>query len=155
MKKIILFIAFPLPILVFVFLKFFGKNEFEVPVYYTEGIGRVIDGCPFYPAPYTVPDSLLTKWGWTGEKASLIVLDQKGIKDNLKRVADIFDEGDYSTLFVENANTNIRNCVLMSGDTSKVVVVDDKRQIRGYYTPTTQKDTDRLGVELRILLKQY
>ncbi|MEJ0032675.1 MAG: hypothetical protein WDO15_20995 [Bacteroidota bacterium] len=46
-------------------------------------------------------------------------------------------------------------CLLLAGDSSKVVIVDDQKRIRGYYTPTSRKETDRLAVELRILLKQY
>jgi len=155
LKKIILFVALPLPILVFVFLKFFGKNEFEVPIYYTDGVTRNIPGCNPYPIPYVLPDSALNAWGWTGAKATLVVLNENGIKDNLARVAELFEAGDYTILKVADAPYEVRTCILLAGDTSKIVIVDDQKRIRGYYTPTTRKETDRLGVELRILLKQY
>lgn len=155
MKKIVLFVALPLPILVFIFLKFFGKNEFEIPVYYTEGVGRTIPGCNAYPAPYVLPDSALTAWGWTGAKAALIVLDERGIEKNLARVADLFEPGDYETLKPPVASYDVATCMLLAGDTSRVVMIDNQRRIRGYYTPTTGKERDRLAVEIRILLKQY
>jgi len=156
LKKIILFVALPLPVLIFFFLKFFGKNEFEVPVYYAEGVNRMIPGCYSYPTPYVLPDSALNAWGWTKAKATLIVLSDNGsVNGNLARVADLFDEGDYATVTVLNAPVEVRTCMLLAGDTSKVVMIDDQKRIRGYYTPTTRKETDRLGLELRILLKQY
>jgi hypothetical protein len=38
-KKIIyLLIALCLPALIFVFLKFFGKNQFDIPVYFKDGV---------------------------------------------------------------------------------------------------------------------
>lgn len=155
MKKIILFVALPLPIIVFIFLKFFGKNEFEVPVYYTEGVDRTIPGCNSYPVPYVLPDSALSAWGWTGTKATLIVLDERGIENNLARVADLFEAGAYQTLKPPVASYDISTCLLLAGDTSKVVMIDDQKRIRGYYTPVTGKERDRLAVEIRILLKQY
>lgn len=155
LKKIILFVALPLPVLIFIFLKLFGKNEFEVPVYWSEGVTRNVPGCNPYATPYVLPDSALNAWGWKGEKATLIVLNENGIKENLKRVADLFENGDYNTLKVNDAPYEVKTCLLLAGDSSKVVLIDDKRQIRGYYTPTSRKETDRLSVELRILLKQY
>ena len=149
LKKIILFAALPLPVLIFLFLKFFGKNEFEVPVYWSDGVN--VAGCLPQPAPYVVPDSALNAWGWRGDKATLLVLDEKPVKDNLARVADLFEKGDYATINVSDVPT----CLLLAGDSSKVVMIDDKKRIRGYYTPTSRKETDRLAVELRILLKQY
>ncbi|HEX8059973.1 MAG TPA: hypothetical protein VF473_03515 [Cyclobacteriaceae bacterium] len=148
-KRIILFVALPLPIVIFLFLKFFGKNEFDVRVYWNEGVN--VAGCKPQPAPYVLPDSALTAWGWTGAKATLIVLNENGIKDNLARVADLFEDGDYSTIKV----SDVPNCLLLAGDSSQVVMIDDQKRIRGYYTPTSRKQTDRLAVELRILLKQY
>jgi hypothetical protein len=155
MKRIILFLALPLPVLVFIFLKYFGKNEFDIPVYYADGVGRNIPGCKSYSTPYVLPDSALNAWGWKGGKATIIVLNEKGIGNNLKRVAELFEPGDYETLKIEDAPYEVKTCMLLAGDSSRVVLIDDQKQIRGYYTPTYGKERDRLGVEIRILLKQY
>lgn len=149
MKKIVLAIALFVPILVFIFFKFFGKNQFDVPVYWSDGVN--VSGCVPKFGPYTLPDSALNAWGWKQDKATLLVLNEDGIKKNLARVADLFEEGEYATLEVRNTPT----CLLLAGDSSKVLLIDDQKRIRGYYTPTTQKETDRLAVELKILLKQY
>jgi hypothetical protein len=111
--------------------------------------------CKPYPAPYLVPDSALTSIGWKGAKATLIIVNDNGIADNMNRVKDLFKEGDYETLTLPSPSYNVRTCMLLAGDTSSVVLVDDQRRIRGYYTPTSQKETDRLAVEIRILLHQY
>lgn len=37
-KGVFLFLLIALPVLIFLFLKFFGRNEFTIPVYYEEGI---------------------------------------------------------------------------------------------------------------------
>ncbi len=149
MKKILLFIALFVPILVFIFFKIFGKNEFDIPVYWSDGVK--VNGCPPVLGPYTLSDSALNAWGWKHDRATLLVLNEEGIRKNLSRVADQFEKGEYTTLDVRNTPT----CLLLAGDSSKVILVDDQKRIRGYYTPTTQKETDRLTVELKILLKQY
>lgn len=155
LKKIILFIALPLPVLVFLFLKFFGKNEFQVPVYYQEGIGRNIQGCQIPSGPYALSDTLLKKWGWNGQDATVLIVNPNGITKNLARVQDLFDKGDYQSILLADTSRQIRDCVLLAGDTSQVVLIDGQRRIRGYYTPLDTKETDRLAVEIRILLKQY
>jgi hypothetical protein len=142
-------------VLVFIFLKFFGKNEFEIPVYWSEGVDRNIPGCNSYPTPYVLPDSALNAWGWTGARATLVVLNEKGIENDLARIADLFEPNDYATLRLDNAPYEVKTCMLLAGDTSRVVLIDDRKRIRGYYTPTTGKQRDRLAVEIRILLKQY
>ncbi len=155
LKKIILFVALPLPVLVFLFLRFFGKNEFQVPVYYSEGVGRTVTGCEYPSGPYAIPDSLLKKWGWQGQDATVLVVNLQNVEKNLARVQDLFQKGDYQTLVLPDTSKQVRNCVLLAGDTSQVMLLDRERRIRGYYSPLTTKETDRLAVEIRILLKQY
>lgn len=38
-KSAFLFLLIALPVLIFLFLKFFGRNEFTIPVYYQKGLG--------------------------------------------------------------------------------------------------------------------
>jgi hypothetical protein len=153
-KKIILFVALALPVLIFIFLKIFGRNEFDIPVYWTEGVPANIPGCKNYPVPYVLPDSVFNEIP-SGGKPTLVVLGEDGIKNNLQRVGEQFRTGDYNTLLLEDASYEVKTCLLLAGDTSRVVLVDDQRRIRGYYTPTTRKETSRLQAELKILLKQY
>lgn len=38
-KSVFLFLLIALPVLIFLFLKFFGRNEFTIPIYYEKGLG--------------------------------------------------------------------------------------------------------------------
>lgn len=38
-KSAFLFLLIALPVIIFLFLKFFGRNEFTIPVYYQKGLG--------------------------------------------------------------------------------------------------------------------
>lgn len=155
-KPILLFLALLLPMLVYIFLKQFGRNRFDLPVFYEEGIGRELPGCPPNSAvPYTLPEVILRTWGWKEEGVSLIVLDSAAVERNLQRVQDEFNPDEYARVNVDSASYDIRSCVLLAGDTSSVVMVDSEKRIRGYYNPVTRKETDRLILELKIILKKY
>ncbi|MFZ6002220.1 MAG: hypothetical protein ACOYW3_17035 [Bacteroidota bacterium] len=152
-KKILyLFLALLLPGLIFVFLKKFGKNEFNLPVYYTDGVTE--NKCGWvYSTPYVLPDSL---WAYEKKKATLFVVseDVEGRK-NLKKLIRDFDQNEYTVAVVPSHLTQLRECVLLASEVWGVVLVDDKKQIRGYYDPTTREEIDRLRMEMSILLKKY
>lgn len=158
MAKKILFLslALLLPVLVFVFLKFFGKNEFDVPLLYQEGVTEVPNGCDVkYPVPYALPDSVMGKF--SEEKSSVIVIDfseqpsaeMQAIKDEFKNDVVIRS---YSSVNFADKNF-IRDCVLLMKQYS-IVMIDSENRIRGYYE-NDREETDRLAVELKIVLKKY
>ena len=79
MKKLLyLFLALLFPALIFVFLKYAGKNEFNIPVYFDQGVEKVPGGCDrSYPAPY-----LLDEDNWVGQartQANVVVFPDAGI----------------------------------------------------------------------------
>jgi hypothetical protein len=83
-KIIILFLGLALPGLVFVFLKMFGKNQFDVPLLHEQGVTDVDTSCLYdYPVPYTVPDSILQKL--YAKNKSLIVVNFGGEAGNSDR----------------------------------------------------------------------
>ncbi len=163
-KKIIfLFLALILPALVFVFLKRFGKNEFKIPIYYQNGVDSVNTVCgTHYTQPYHLPDSVLEKTGWHAGLPSLFVLDSV-VKENseFNRLAVTFDAEEFQVIGINpakfGADTFRRwsSCVLMVKTPANVVLVDNEKRIRGYYSIGTREETDRLIVELQILLKKY
>ena len=57
-KGILLFLALLLPICIFLFLKFFGKNEFAVEPLFTEGKASD-ETCFPVSYPYVVSDSVM------------------------------------------------------------------------------------------------
>lgn len=161
-KLIYLVLALLLPIAVFVFLRTFGKNEFSIPVYYEQGVAEVVQpGCDYtYSIPYSIPDSVLQRSGWTGESpVTLFVADTtEVVKVNLNRLLEEFDETDVQ-LLKPSEESSIQDhwyaCFFFLKKPWSVVLIDSEKKIRGYYAPTSREEMDRLIVEMKILLKQY
>jgi protein SCO1/2 len=55
MKKFVLFLLIGLPVIIFLFLKFFGVNQHDIPVFYTQGVDTTFTSCNFGAAPHYVP----------------------------------------------------------------------------------------------------
>ena len=155
MKKILyLFLALLLPGLIFVFLKFAGRNEFNIPVYYEEGVGTVPTDCGLtYPAPYRVKTIL------TG--ASVVMFPsaepESGVGD---RLSAEFSPSRLDILIAENqwpadSLKWAKKCYYLANDPYNTVLIDSIGAIRGYYDVRLRDEEDRLRVELKILLKQY
>jgi hypothetical protein len=155
-KTFLLFLALLLPMLFYVFLKFFGKNNFDLPVYYANGIERQVAGCsPNSNVPYLLPELALRTFGWNEDKVAVLVLDSAAVDRNLQRVQDEFTPNEYARLNIDSATYEIKSCMLLAGDTASVVMVDNQKRIRGYYHPVTRKETDRLILELKVILGKY
>lgn len=60
LKTGILLLTLAIPVFIWLFLKFFGNNNFELPVYYTEGITTVAH-CTSNTSPHTLPDFQMQK----------------------------------------------------------------------------------------------
>ena len=158
MKKVILVIALLLPILIFIFLRFFGKNEFSIPTYYENGVDNPPAGCHRnYDAPYQVSDSLLLGIGWSKIPVLIVADSSVSVRSDLNRLDDELT-GRVQTIFLTGKDENLSalySCDLLLKDPWKIVLIDDQRRIRGYYETGTRQEMDRLAVELKILLKQY
>lgn len=174
-KFLYLFLALALPGLVFVFLKKFGKNEFEVQVYFEQGL--VADSICAVSAkgPYQVPDSLIRKIGFTKPSAARVAIVYPFVKDDLTEVMRIkskylpdsvemiilsgvpnFPKTEAPITFLDfNDFGNMVWCWLRVAEPMSVVLLDKKNQIRGYYDGTKRDEMDRLDMELSILLKKY
>jgi len=157
-KNLFLGLALVLPVLVFVFLKYFGKNQFEIPVYHQSKVDR-IEGCDLdYQAPYKVPDSTLISLGWDSKRAILILFHAMSGENKLR----LEQEVQQSKLQVvlnevggEGASGKLFSCVLLLPNKFNAVLVDDQKQIRGYYEIDSREELDRLLVELKILFNEY
>ena len=158
MKKVILIIGLLFPIGVFVFLRFFGKNEFTIPVYYESGIEEVPTDCiRNYQVPYQVSDSLLINFGWTGKDVLIVTDTTQSVRKGLMRLDEELSS-EIQTIFLTGENdylNEIFTCDLFLQKPWTTVLLDDQRRIRGYYDPTSREEVDRLIVELKILLKKY
>jgi hypothetical protein len=158
MKKIILIICLLLPVGVFVFLRYFGKNEFSIPVYYENGVDDPPTNCNRkYDSPYQVSESALLNFGWKGKPVLIVADSSRSVQLGINRL----EEGitvELQTLFLTGKDEYLDqfySCDLLLKDPWKIVLIDEQRRIRGYYDPETREEVDRLAVELKILLKKY
>jgi hypothetical protein len=159
-KKIYLFLALLLPALLFVFLKYAGRNEFNIPVYHESGVKNPTGCLATYPSPYVVPDSV---WGSNRKVVILTIFPKSGLDiHKLKsRIEDEFGLQDITIIepCVEARDSArcawLRKCVLLVNDPWETVLIDKEGRIRGYYDLLSREDEDRLRVELKILLKKY
>jgi hypothetical protein len=161
-KGILLLVALVLPTCIFVFLKFFGKNEFAVePLYQVAPKAGVSAECGAVNFPYHVPDSALQKYVQMG-KDSMVLLAvgelNKESSTQLKRVEEEF--GDIS--FIRRLMTNeapldrtLRKCVFLLPEPSNLVLIDKEGTIRGQYNASDREDVDRMLTELTIIFKKY
>jgi hypothetical protein len=157
-KFIFLFLGLALPVLVFVFLKLFGKNQFEVPLLYENGVETVPAGCNFaYGIPYVVDDSVRSKIGYGS--LPLVVLNFQDHSRKLEKA--VMDFGG-EVLLVERKDMKVRpeelellkKCVFLLDSNHSIILVDQQNRIRGAYD-TNLDELDRLVAEMRIILKRY
>lgn len=158
-KKILyLFLALLLPALIFLFLKYFGKNEFDIPVYYQNGVSSdTLKGeCKFsIRGQYHVADSVAKEWSDQRTKAYLISF---AAPQQIEWMREFVNEGKFK--FLEQACWNcgeekLKNCAYFLREPYNAVLIDDQKRIRGYYKLGNRDEMDRLEVELKILLKKY
>jgi len=152
-KRLFLFLGLVLPILVFIFLKIFGKNEFDVP--YPE-LQPAVD-CPVkLSSPYFVPDTTIGHF--VTEPYDLLVVN---LGQNSKRLERIvarpkvkFVDSPVNRLSPGHLDM-IKHCVLLMHEPANLVLIDNQRRLRGTYDPTDRDELDRLEAEIKILLKEY
>jgi hypothetical protein len=157
MKKAILIIALVVPIGIFIFLKFFGKNEFSIPVYYETGVDNPPGNCKRnYSSSYTVSDSLLSLIGWKGTPTLIVADSSRAIQLGLSRVDGEF-KNEIQVIYPDNKIDldEFYTCDLLLQKPWSLVLLDDQRKVRGYYDLEHRDEADRLIVELKILLKKY
>jgi hypothetical protein len=155
-KFLLLFLALLLPGLIYVFLKSFGKNEFQVPALFQDEV-PVVAGCESYPrvAPYHVPASTVARLGLRSNSLSLVAFEPNNALPALSRVKNEF--GDEGFAYVEPADSLRLSaaCELILQPPANVVLVDGTGLIRGQYDVSDRDEVDRLILEMKILLKKY
>ena|SRR3989337_429019 len=158
-KNIFLFLALLLPVCIFLFLKFFGKNEFSVPPLYSIIYPEKIDGCENkIVLPYVIPDSVKLSFDVQKDSLSLIYFGE--LRENsavqLKRVNQDF--GDAVRVHIvspSGESLKLKKCVFFLKDPFDLVLIDPSGTIRGQYIAADREEIDRLLTELTILLKRY
>lgn len=159
-----MFLALLLPALVFVFLKYAGRNEFNIPIYFEEGVVMPPSGCgQTYDKPYRIPNTVWPVTYVTQQEAKVLVFPERGFDFNkLKSAIDEeFGPGNVwlkeaFLLATDSATSNVwKKCIFLVNEPNQAVLIDMEGRIRGYYDLRLREEVDRLRVELKILLKKY
>lgn len=158
-KAIYLILALALPVFIFVFLRLYGKNQFDIPIYYQTEI--VAGECKeIYSVPYAVPDSIVNRFEPRKRFAKVVNFDTTALAGrNLNRIVTEFSSEEVTVVDGNKISSSdfsfLRDCVFLIPKPWTAVLLDESNRIRGYYSPETREETDRLMVELKILLKKY
>lgn len=163
-KGLFLIAILLIPIFIFLFLKFFGENKFDIPVYYSEGVTSPFPYCESYTGTYTVEglakENLPGVFLFFEEEEEFDLLEVNNVKNRLSETVGAMGYSVYtrdSTLNGVNTLdssvfTQTLQCQFISDTLNQYILVDSKSRIRGYYN-TERDEIDRLIVELKILLE--
>ena len=175
-QKVVIMIAVLMaPIFVFLFLKQFGANEFELPILYSEG--NPIAECGKGSQQHKLtPEILFENNVDLPALFHVLSTQQNKFYSDLNSVLAKYNQVNHyelilkdtvhllwnksSITFTADNYINFINCELILGEdhklkkpiVNKYVLVDDERRIRGYYNCSDLEEIERLDVELDILL---
>lgn len=149
-KSIFLFLALILPVAIFFFLKFFGKNKFDLPV--------LMQSAVEWPKDCLQPDSFpfhARSEYFNTRKPVILILDTLTAEAQQRLPLEI------DTIFTEiqiitsaNVYDGFPHC--LSGDQNYgAILMDTVGQIRGIYKKLDRDETDRLILEVKILTEKY
>jgi hypothetical protein len=160
-KLLFLFLALLLPVAIFVFLKIFGRNEFDVPVLHQDSIPAISSNCNVqYTTPYRIADSVMASLRENGSDSLYVIFAQGRTRTEMERIATEFSEDPLMIAAVSDlvpaADIRfLKECIFLMEDDVSVVLVDHRNRIRGYYDADDRDEMDRLIVEIKIILKKY
>lgn len=157
-KGFILLFSLLFPIIVFLFLKFYGQNEYELSVY-NSSCSEIID-------EYIINDF--------NRKNNIRIVDIRMadndiLVDNYINKLEINDQIEVITLSNKLRNLNWLNIVVDKVlierlseciqneylDKSFILLLDKQNKLRGHFYSEDRKEIERLDVEIDILLLEY
>ena len=175
-KKILLALTLVLPVLTYLFLKSFGENYYELPVYYeVDATGSDCSNLSFphklnwpelafkqheatifyFPESITGPEVYRQMQRVTDkfEQIQVLAVMQSAEEPRVGQMLIVSDEEDFNSFM---------NCQLLLGEgtyqdapaSDKIVLVDKYGRIRGYYLGSEFDDMERLELELKILFTE-
>jgi hypothetical protein len=158
-KPIFLFLALLFPACVFVFLKFFGKNEFTVPPLYTDEYPDGMKECGVaITLPYHIPEHVKSSLLFSQDSLVLVHFGELSTdsEKQLERVSKEYGKAIKLQLMqASDSVKQLKKCVFFLKDRYDLVLVDWTGLIRGEYISDDREDVDRLLMELAILFKKY
>ena len=174
-KGLYLIAALGLPIFVFLFLKFCGRNEFNVEPLFQAGSIEVAGDCEFnYQIPYTISDSVFNRYQIGKTLFSVITFTDtlrnpmiQQVNEELKSDSvTFFNVVNENAFLTKNSETNLnlveevqfdfdKQCIFLLKEPFNTVLVNNSGVIYGQYNSRDRYEVDRLLAELLILLKKY
>lgn len=156
-KPLILFLALLFPGCIFIFLKFFGDNQFDVPPLFADEYPGGFTEChQSVTLPYRVTDSIQKAFFTDAKPLTLVKFGESSAasESQLKRIKDE-SEINFQLAKTTDSTERIKKCVFFLKDSLDLVLIDKDGLIRGQYLSTDREEMDRLLTETSILLKQY
>jgi hypothetical protein len=160
-KFLFLFLALLFPVVIFLFLKIFGKNEFEVAILHQDGPINSPSSCgAVYQTPYSVADSLMKSIRGNGGDMLYVVYFDSTLQTALNRIAYEFQRDPVRPVRLVDEAGGLdldywRRCIFLMEGTASIVLLDSNGRIRGYYDGEKREEIDRLMVEAEIILGRY
>jgi len=158
-----LFVALLLPAVIFVFLKMFGKNEFDVEVMFQNERPAAVTGCEEMTLPYSVGKDILKEVLADRNSLALIgfmkdsVTSSKGSTE-LAQLRTELAKDPVSIVAIGSGDERYKDwyaCRFLMRAPLDAVLVDKSGGIRGQYELSDRDEADRLRTEITILLKKY
>ena len=150
-KGFILLFALLFPVIVFLFLKFFGQNEYKLSIY-NSSCSDLIENLLKEPNnniklldvrlrdDNLLIDNYINKLDISNEIKVITLSDQPR---NLEWMSIRVDN-----LLIKNLIKCVENVVF---DKSFILLIDTKNNVRGYFNSTDRGEIERLDVEIDIL----
>jgi hypothetical protein len=159
-KALFLFLALILPLCIFLFLKFFGRNEYDVKPLFSDVPPPTETECPAVSVPYAVHDSIMSQLLGLNDSLVVIVFNNEGdinSSNQIKRITKEASNLPLSLLTFSESERHLfwKNCVFFLKGSQDMVIVDRRGRIRGQYISADREDVDRLLTEVTIILKRY
>lgn len=175
-KSSVLFLALLLPVLIFMFLRFFGKNEFSIPVFHERAIENQPAACDQdYELPYSIPNASAIRLSGVTVVFFVADLPKERLEENAFQMSRLknqpfgqaittvwvdsrlqhFSDWGISPVVLDSASYHQERTCIYLMQSNAMVLIDSSRQIRGYYKEASLKETDRLIMELKILFNKY
>lgn len=170
LKVSLLIITLAIPLAIFIFLRLFGENKFDIPVYHQDGVVNGFEGCSYGPGQFTVPDSLLKE----GRNnlflffSNSVSFNSHELNNQLNRLDELYgDDRPEITIYSQDSVMDtgfsvnylspeeikkLMQCALVTDRYNQFILVDAQGRIRGYFDHDLD-EMDRLVVEIKILLE--
>ena len=146
--KIVLLIVLAAPVLVYGFLKAFGKNKFDLPVMYQTG-DEWPSSCSIPAFPYILDDSVQASI--IAGKPAVVVWGELPVEAAKRFPTEI----DTSGIRIVRLSGPQWPCLFGADSGYRAAMVDQQGRVRGLYKTLERDEADRVIMESKILLNDY